>query len=221
MTDAPVRVLIVDDHPLFRRGVRQLLDMDDQLAVAGEAADGETALALAETEGPDMILLDVGMSTMDGLETLRRLRAVDRETRVVMLTVSDSDEDVIAALRAGADGYLLKDMEPEALLSRLREAATGEMVVSERLGRTLAAALGGREDDTAAQLAQLTGREHGILMGMARGLSNKQIANEAGISDGTVKVHVKSVLRKLGFNSRVQAAIWAVNRGLAKERRRG
>jgi two-component system nitrate/nitrite response regulator NarL len=112
-------------------------------------------------------------------------------------------------------------MEPEALLSRLREAATGEMVVSERLGRTLAAALGGREDDTAAQLAQLTGREHGILMGMARGLSNKQIANEAGISDGTVKVHVKSVLRKLGFNSRVQAAIWAVNRGLAKERRRG
>lgn len=218
MSQSLSRVLVVDDHPLFRRGVRQLLDMDEGLTCAGEAADGETALAMVRDESPDMVLLDIGMKAMDGLETLRRLRQMDRDTRVIMLTVSDSDEDVIAALRAGADGYLLKDMEPEALLERLREAATGEMVVSEQLGRTLAAALGGREDDTAAQLARLTGREHGILLGMARGLSNKQIAREAEISEGTVKVHVKSVLRKLGFSSRVEAAIWAVNRGLAQQR---
>lgn len=216
MAESPVRALIVDDHPLFRRGVRQLLDMDDSLVCVGEAPDGETALAMIREQQPDMVLLDIGMKSMGGIETLQRLRAIDRETRVIMLTVSDNDEDVIAALRAGADGYLLKDMEPEAMLDRLREAASGEMVVTERLGRTLAAALGGREDDTATRLARLTGREHGVLMAMARGLSNKQIAREADISEGTVKVHVKSVLRKLGFNSRVEAAIWAVNRGLAQ-----
>ncbi len=207
-------VLIVDDHPLFRRGVRQLLEMDGDMECVGEAADGETALALARAHMPELILLDLQMAGMDGLATLRALHEAEVSGRVVMLTVSDSDEDVIAALRDGADGYLLKDMEPEEMLERIRAAAAGEMVLSDRLTRVLATAVAGPRDRDAARLASLTGREHDVLRALARGLSNKVIARQLSVSEGTVKVHVKNLLKKLGLKSRVQAAVWAVNQGL-------
>lgn len=129
-TAPKTQILIVDDHPLFRRGVVQLLAMDSEFAVAGEARNGEEALRIVERADPDLILLDLNMRGMGGLETLHRLRAQGVDTRIVVLTVSDSDEDVVAALRAGADGYLLKDMEPEQLLEQVKEAAVGKMVLS-------------------------------------------------------------------------------------------
>jgi two-component system, NarL family, nitrate/nitrite response regulator NarL len=209
--DNKTQILIVDDHPLFRRGVVQLLAMEPELEVAGEARDGEEAVARAKELDPDLILLDLNMRGIGGLEALRRLRAEGVDARIVMLTVSDSDEDVVAALRAGADGYLLKDMEPEQLLERVKQAAVGKMVLSDQLTSVLATALAGPRTAGADELASLTGREMDILRCLARGLSNKMIARELDISEGTVKVHVKNLLKKLGLRSRVEAAVWAVN----------
>jgi len=208
-------VLIVDDHPLFRRGVRQLLEMDAALSVAGEATDGQAALDIASREAPALILMDLNMARMDGLDALRALREAGVESRIVMLTVSDAEEDVIAALRAGADGYLLKDMEPEDLLAAIKEAAEGQMAISPRLAGLLARALSGpRATPGEDALATLTARERETLRALARGLSNKLIARRLAISEGTVKVHVKHVLKKLGLRSRVEAAVWAVNHDL-------
>ncbi len=205
------RVLIVDDHPLLRRGVRQLLDLEEDFETAAEASNGADALTLARDCRPDLILLDVNMAGGNGVDTLRALRESDSRCRVVMLTVSDQDEDVATALRFGADGYLLKDMEPEFLLASLRRAARGEVVISEQLTPILARILGRENPHAAASAADLTGREREILRLIARGLSNKMIARRLDITEGTIKVHVKNLLRKLGLRSRVEAAVWAVN----------
>jgi two-component system nitrate/nitrite response regulator NarL len=148
---------------------------------------------------------------MDGLETLRAMRNADVCSRIIMLTVSDSDEDVVCAITYGADGYLLKDMDPEKILEKLKEAALGKMVISEKLTHVLAGAIRGGSDKKSNVLAKLTSREHEILKLIAKGMSNKLIARELDISDGTVKVHVKHVLKKLELNSRVEAAVWMVN----------
>lgn len=206
-------VLVIDDHPLFRKGVSQLVGMDAQLRLVGEASGGEEGVARAAELQPDLILLDLHMKGMDGIATVHALRAAGCEARIVMLTVSDNAEDLLAAIRAGADGYLLKDMEPEALLACMREALYGRTVISDRLNGALARAL--REESQMAQRreAQLTERETGILRCLAQGMSNKLIARELDIAEGTVKVHVKSLLRKLNFRSRVEAAVWAVEQG--------
>jgi len=212
MTDNATQTIItIDDHPLFRKGLADLIDMDDSLALIGEAASGEEGLALAVELEPDLVLLDINMKGMDGLDTLRALKAADLDSRVMMLTVSDNETDVLAAIRAGADGYLLKDMEPEDTLESIRNAASGKLVVSDRLTELLASALRSESNtprDT--EEAALTIREHEILALIAEGLSNKLIARALDISPGTVKVHVKNVLRKLNLNSRVEAAVWAL-----------
>jgi len=203
------RVLIVDDHPLFRKGLAQLLQMIPGVALVGEAAGGAEGLALARELQPDLILLDLNMRDMTGHEMLRALRAAGNEARVVMITVSDRASDLVAALQAGADGYLLKDMEPEAMLAALRDIAGGRIVVSEQLTHVLAAVLrGGARPARAA--AGLTEQELRILEKIAAGLSNKLIGRELDIAEGTVKVHVKHILRKLELRSRVEAAVWAV-----------
>jgi two-component system nitrate/nitrite response regulator NarL len=206
-------VLLIDDHPLLRKGLAQLMEFDDELQVIGEASDGPTGIALAKEHDPDLIVLDLNMQGMDGLETLRALRNEDVQSRIIMLTVSDSDEDVVCAITYGADGYLLKDMDPEDILAKLKEAALGKMVISEKLTHILAGAIRGHQGapSKGSLLAKLTGREHEILKLIAKGLSNKLIARELDISDGTVKVHVKHVLKKLGLKSRVEAAVWMVN----------
>jgi len=212
MTDStPATILLVDDHPLLRKGLRQLIEFEDELDVIGEASDGQTALELAIQHEPDVIVLDLNMQGMDGLETLRAMRNADVSSRIIMLTVSDSDEDVVCAITYGADGYLLKDMDPEKILEKLKEAALGKMGISEKLTHVLAGAIRGGSDKKSNVLAKLTSREHEILKLIAKGMSNKLIARELDISDGTVKVHVKHVLKKLELNSRVEAAVWMVN----------
>ncbi len=214
--DTPQTLLVIDDHPLLRRGVAQLVAMDPScLALAGEAATGREGVELARRLNPDLILLDLNMPDVDGLATLRSLKAMeDLDARVIMLTVSDGQEDVVAALRAGADGYLLKDMEPEDMLEALRDAARGRLVLSEPLTEMLAHALRQDGQPTPKEQANLTDREAQILDLIALGRSNKLIARELEISEGTVKVHVKHLLKKLNLHSRVEAAVWAVKRGL-------
>ncbi len=204
------RVLIVDDHPLFRRGLVQLLRTIPAFVLVGEAGSGAEGLALARELRPDLILLDLNMRDGDGLDMLRGLRTARSKARVVMVTVSDSGEDVVAALRGGAEGYLLKDMEPEAMLEALQAVAAGRVVIPPQLNHLLAAALRGESRPQSAGAAGLTEQELRILEKIAAGLSNKQIGRELDIAEGTVKVHVKHILRKLELRSRVEAAVWAV-----------
>lgn len=208
---AVATVLLVDDHPLLRKGLAQLIEFEDELDVVGEASSGPEALILAREHEPDLIVLDLNMQGMDGLETLRALREAEVSSRIIMLTVSDSDEDVVCAITYGADGYLLKDMDPELILEKIKEAALGKMVISEKLTHVLAGAIRKGENTKTSLLAKLTSREHEILKQVAKGLSNKLIARELDISDGTVKVHVKHILKKLNLRSRVEAAVWMVN----------
>jgi two-component system nitrate/nitrite response regulator NarL len=207
-------LIAIDDHPLFRKGVADLIEMEPRLEMIGEAASGEEGVALATELNPDLILLDLNMKGMDGVETLKQIKGAGLEARVIMLTVSDNEDDVVTALRAGADGYLLKDMEPEDTLEYLRQGASGKLVISERLTELLAHALrseGSHPSD--AEQAGLTEREYEILQLIAKGLSNKMIARKLDITEGTVKVHVKHLLKKLNLRSRVEAAVWAVNEG--------
>jgi two-component system nitrate/nitrite response regulator NarL len=204
-------VIVIDDHPLFRKGVSDLLSMDDSLTLIGEASSGEEGVTLAQAKNPDLILLDLNMKGMDGIETLKAIKGMDLDSRVIMLTVSDNEEHVVAALRAGADGYLLKDMEPEDILERLRIAAHGRLVISDNLTELLAHALREESVPKDPEQAGLTERENEILDLIAAGYSNKLIARELGITEGTVKVHVKHLLKKLNLRSRVEAAVWAVS----------
>lgn len=208
-------ILVIDDHPLFRKGIADLIAMDDSLTFVGEASSGEEGLALARQLNPEVILLDLNMKGISGIETLNALKADDElDARVIMLTVSDSEEDVITALRNGADGYLLKDMEPEEILQQVATAAAGRVVISDRLTELLALAL--REENRPRDPGQagLTERERQILRLIARGLSNKLIARDLDITVGTVKVHIKHILKKLNLRSRVEAAVLAVSKGV-------
>ncbi|WP_152225489.1 two-component system response regulator NarL [Pseudomonas sp. SCB32] len=211
-TDDRARILLVDDHPMMRKGVIQLLEFEDDLQVVGEAGSGEEALHMAAELEPDMILLDLNMKGMTGLDTLRAMRENGEAARIVVFTVSDDRNDVINVLRAGADGYLLKDMDPERLLEHIRQAATGQLTISPQLTQVLAQAL--RGDDRPKGIEELTDRERQILRQLAHGYSNKMIARKLDITEGTVKVHVKRVLHKLGMRSRVEAAVWAVENHL-------
>jgi len=206
-------ILAIDDHPLFRKGVADLIEMDDSLALIGEAANGQDGLRLAKLLKPDLILLDINMKGMSGIETLKAIKQEELDSLILMLTVSDNEEDVLAALRVGADGYLLKDMEPEDILKSIRKAMQGTVVISDHLTQLLAKAL--RDEDKLtdhAAITPLTFREQEILEHIANGMSNKLIANTLNISEGTVKVHVKHLLKKLNLHSRTEAAVWALRR---------
>ena len=207
-TDPRFRLMLVDDHPMMRRGIRQLLELEEDFLIVGEANNGEEALALLEALQPQLILLDNNMPQLNGIETLKRLRQIGYSGKVLLFTVSDAEKDVRDALRFGADGYLLKDMEPEKLIQQVRQALHGELVISPGLTRVLAQAL--REPQAANQV-ELTEREQQVLRMIAGGNSNKMIGRKLGITEGTVKVHVKNLLHKLGLRSRVEAAVWAMS----------
>lgn len=204
-------VMLVDDHPLLRKGLRQLLAFEDELQIVAEASSGAEAVVLANELDPDLIILDLNMQGMDGHQTLKKLRDDGVTSRIVMLTVSDSNEDVIKAISLGADGYLLKDSDPDELLEQIKKAVHGKMVLSEAVNAALADAIRRPVEKPATDLSQLTNREQEILELIAKGRSNKLIARELDISDGTVKVHVKHLLKKLNLRSRVEAAVWMVN----------
>ncbi|HEK0701443.1 two-component system response regulator NarL [Proteus mirabilis] len=201
-------ILLIDDYPMLRNGVKQLLSLDTTLTVVGEAGDGIQGVKLAEELDPDLILLDLNMPGMNGFETLDQLRLRSLSGRIVVFSVSNYSDDLITALKRGADGYLLKDMEPEELLAALKQAAAGKMVVSPTLTPILAQSL--REDRSEGErdIDQLTPRERDILKLIAQGLSNKMIARKLDITESTVKVHVKHLLKKMKLKSRVEVAVW-------------
>jgi two-component system, NarL family, nitrate/nitrite response regulator NarL len=214
-----IRILVVDDHTLFRRGLTALLSRDPRFEVIGDAADAGEAQRRAKELTPDLILLDNHLPGVNGVDALPALREAAPEARVLMLTVSEDEQDLATALRNGACGYLLKTMEGEALARAIVRAMRGESVVADEMTGKLVAAF--RDAAAPAQavapaspLAQLSPREQEILRGIARGASNKTIARELGIAETTVKIHVQHVLRKLDVASRVQAAVIATEHGL-------
>ncbi len=221
---APIRILVVDDHTLFRRGLTALLARDPQLEVAGDAADAGEALRRAAELRPDLILLDNHLPGVNGVDALPALLEAVPGVRILMLTVSEDEHDLAAALRGGASGYLLKTIEGDALVAAIGRAMRGESVVApEMTGKLVAAYRGAAGGAGAAQPAagpasspidQLSPREQEILRGIARGASNKEIGRSLGIAETTVKIHVQHVLRKLDVASRVQAAVIASEHGL-------
>lgn len=222
-----ITLLVVDDHTLFRRGLIALLSQDDGLLVVGEAADASEALRLVPRLRPDVILLDNHLPGARGVDSIRGLRELSPQSRVLMLTVSEDEQDLATALRNGAQGYLLKTIDGELLAQAIRRAAKGEPVVSpELMGKLIAAfqSQGAPEvppADTASaeplaaepsDAPVLSPREEEVLREIARGASNKEIARALDIAETTVKIHVQHILRKLGLSSRVQAAVYASDR---------
>ncbi|MEJ1354536.1 MAG: two-component system response regulator NarL [Candidatus Sedimenticola sp. (ex Thyasira tokunagai)] len=206
------RMVVIDDHPLLRKGLQQLADLSPDIEIIGETDSGAEGLTLVQELCPDLVLLDLNMPGMNGLETLAALKKMDIETRVVILTVSNAEEDIVSALRNGADGYLLKDMDPEDLLTKFQEVAEGRVVMSPNIAESLARSMQSTGRNEQQQNArELTSREHEILLHIRDGESNKIIGRELNIAEATVKVHVKNLLKKLSLKSRVEAAVWAVN----------
>jgi two-component system, NarL family, nitrate/nitrite response regulator NarL len=208
--DGQTSVFLIDDHALFRKGVGQMIAADPAFRVVGEAASGSDGLLLAPPLQPDVVLIDLNMKGLNGIETLRRFKAEGRlQARFVVLTVSDAEDDLLEALRAGADGYLLKDMEPEDLCASLKKVVSGMTVIQDSLTEVLKQALLEPRTRKADEDVALTDREQEILQCLADGLNNKTIARKLGISDTTVKVHIKHLLSKLKLTSRLEAAVWA------------
>lgn len=204
--DVKCSVLLVDDHPMLLRGLRQLLELDAGFRVVGEAANGEEALQILQGVTPDLVILDLKMPVLDGLETLRRLRYNGFAGKVLLYTVSDHQQDLRNALRLGADGYLLKNARPDQLLRQIHEVLAGRLEISPGL------ALGSKHLQRPGHKIEvdLTLREKEVLRMIADGLSNKMVGSRLGITEGTVKTHVKSLLQKIGVRSRVEAAVWAM-----------
>jgi NarL family two-component system response regulator LiaR len=213
-----IRVLIADDHAVVREGLRTFLLLQDGIEVVGEAADGNEAVAEARRLAPDVVLMDLVMPNLDGVEAMRRIREQRPETRVIVLTSYADDEQLLPAVRAGAAGYLLKSAQPKEVVRALRAAHSGEAVIDpSAAGRLLRALSEAGAEPRQAQ--PLTPRESQVLALVGRGLSNKRIARELGISEKTVKAHVGSVLAKLGVADRTQAALHAARAGLVPQRR--
>lgn len=217
-TSAPITVLLVDDHTLFRSGIRSLLQRHADFTVLGEAADGIEGIKRAKQLQPDVVLLDLNMPGMSGVETLQLLLQDRPGMAVIMLTVSEEAEDLALALQSGARGYLIKNIDADYLVRAIRRAAAGESVLAESMASKLVAHMqGGAVKKVAppSELDKLTPREREILSCLARGESNKTIARTLDVAESTVKIHVQNVLKKLNLSSRVQAAVFAVAHGIS------
>ena len=217
-----IRVAIADDHAVVRQGLRTFLELQDDMEVVGEAEDGEAAVALVQETEPDVVLLDLVMPRVDGIEATRRIRERSPSTRILVLTSFADDHTVLPAVRAGAAGYLLKDVQPPDLARAIRTVHAGEallapsvatMLVEQLAAEDAAGGAGGAGADRADH-AHLTPRELEVLAELVRGRANKAIAFELGVSERTVKTHVSNILGKLGFTDRTQAAVYAVEHGL-------
>lgn len=215
-----IRVVLIDDHTLFRVGLEGLLTTRG-IDVIASVNSGKEASRLVDELNPDVILLDMRMPGIDGLGVLKGLREMYESLPIVMLTTSTDETDLVESLRAGAQGYLLKDMEPDELVIALRDIINGKTVVAPDLAPILARAVQGKkekvEKENDSPFSELTPRETEILGLLAEGQSNKAIARNLGISDGTVKLHVKAILRKLDVHSRVEAAVMAVEYGMSRQ----
>jgi len=219
-----LRVILADDQPLLRQGTRMILEAEGDIEVVGEAGNGHEAVALAEIQSPDVVLMDIRMPVVDGIEATRRIVAANDEIRVLALTTFDLDEYAFGALRAGASGFLLKDVRPAELVAAIRAVSSGDAVVSPRVTRRLLEEYalvtpGGAPGvwaEQSAALATLTNRELQVLRAVADGLSNAEIAERLFVSETTVKSHVGRVLAKLGLRDRVQAVVLAYETGLVR-----
>ena len=223
MADTPpkIRVLLVDDHALVRQGLRMFIDMQNDMEVTGEGANGNEAVELATTLKPDVILLDLVMPGMNGVEATLKILQSDPHARVLILTSFGDDDQVFPAIRAGAQGYLLKDIQPVDLVKAIRETSQGKAQLHPDIARRLMAAVSGEKPlqstkpaSRSKELAGLTERELEVLEQIARGLTNREIAEKMVISEKTVKTHVSNLLDKLGLEDRTRAAIWALKHGL-------
>lgn len=215
---AKIRVLLVDDHTLFRKGLAELLEQRGAIQVAGIAGNGDEALQLLATTKPDVVITDLNMPPHGGLALLREIRAVGWRGPVLVLTVSNDEDDLASAMSAGAQGYLLKDMEPDDVVDAVQRAVRGETVVAPAMTLKLVHLLqGGPQPPKVDALKQLTAREREILDYLAQGLSNKAIARALDISHDTVKLHVRHILAKLNLTSRVEAAIFAVEQRVVQQ----
>jgi DNA-binding NarL/FixJ family response regulator len=218
---AMVKVLIVDDHTLFRKGLTNLLQQQRGIEVVGEARDGKEGTQLAKTLMPDVILMDVKMPNRNGIHATQAIREVIPEARIIMLTVSEDDEDLFSAVKAGARGYLLKDVEPEHLIKAIHLVAKGEAVIPHTMATKLLTEFGriAKQPDKVSdsKLKPLTPREKEILQLLAKGGTNKEIANTLCLSEQTVKIHLKNILKKLHMNNRIQAAVYAYRQGLIND----
>ena len=221
-----IRILLVDDDPLLRLGFRLVLESQPDLSVVGEAADGATAVRRTAELDPDVVVMDVRMPGMDGIEATREIVREHGRSRVLILTTFDIDEYAFPGLRAGASGFLLKNVPPDDLLSAIRAVASGDAVVAPSVTRRLLDAMADRLPDAGGspasgadgRLGKLTERELEVLMKVANGLSNAEIAEELTLSEGTVKTHVGRILSKLGLRDRVQAVVLAYQIGLVRPR---
>lgn len=216
----PLRILIVDDHSLFRSGIKLVLQRQEDFSVVGEAGDGLEGVKRAKQLKPDVVLLDLHMPGTGGLEALRLLAEEVPTVQVLMLTVSEDAEDLLEALRSGARGYLLKNIDTEFLVDSIQRAARGESVMSHELAGKLADAMRQppKEARNGSSAGKLSPREREIIVMLARGASNKEIARKLDLAESTVKIHVQGILRKLNLASRVQAAVYAVEHGLVPEK---
>ena len=207
-----IKVLLVDDHQVVRRGLRTFLEIQDDIEVVGEASDGAEGVARAEELQPDVILMDVKMPGMDGIDALRKLRALDNPARVLVVTSFTEQRTVVPALRAGAAGYVYKDVDPDALAGAIRSVYAGHILLQPEV----ADALLSQEEANSGQGrgGSLTEREREVLGLIADGRSNREIARALTVSEKTVKTHVSSILFKLGLADRTQAAVYAVRQGL-------
>jgi two-component system, NarL family, nitrate/nitrite response regulator NarL len=214
-----IQVVLIDDHTLFRKGLSELLELMGNITVSACTGNPEQALALIQSKKPDVVMADLNMPEMDGITLLNRMKEMGIDVPTLILTVSNAEEDLAAALRAGARGYLLKDMEPIDVAHAVERAARGETVVAPSMTAKLVNLLERKEKNPEPALSALTQREHEILGHLARGESNKTIAKALDISADTVKLHVRHILSKLHLTSRVEAAVFAVEHGLSGTRK--
>ncbi len=205
---ARIRVLLVDDHEVVRRGLRGFLELQDDIEIVGEASDGAQAITLADELRPDVVLMDLLMPNVDGVTAIGAIRQRQPETDVVAVTSFIEEEKVTAALEAGASGYLLKDADADDVADAIRAAHAGEVKLDPQVARVLAERMRSRRDQP--QVEALTGREEEVLRLVARGAANKEIAHQLSITERTARTHVSNILGKLGLASRTQAALWAV-----------
>ncbi|MFN0167787.1 MAG: response regulator [Bryobacteraceae bacterium] len=207
MSGPPIRVMFVDDHPMLRAGLSVTIECEDDMTAVAEAATGEDAVELYREQHPDVVLMDLKLPGMSGVEAIKAIRLLDRQARVIVLTTFDGDEDIYRSLRAGARGYLLKDLLRKELINAIRAVHAGQTYYSPVVAARLAERLPRHE---------LSLRETEILRLVAEGKSNKEIAGQIGLSDGTVRIHLSHIFEKLGVHDRTQAAMQAVQRGIVK-----
>lgn len=216
MSNKNITVIIVDDHALMREGLKKILELDDDIDVIGQAGDGEEALEKIKEHKPDVVLLDINMPKVSGIEVLRRAKDLGIESKIIMLTIHDDREYLQETIKIGANGYVLKDSDADSLIKAIKDVAKGKTYVQPSIATLLVEEIKEEEDEVTVKINSLTKREYEVLTVIAEGLNNREIAERLFISEKTVKNHVSNIFRKLEVNDRIQAAIFAFKNNIKK-----